>query len=234
MFKSLKEYLHNWITVIFSSIIGLSIFTKVLVGGIAFLSTLVLWLTYQVFIPSGNTIIDPRSLIVHQVKDVSELATAIFQAEKVISVSKRDGFLESKLLYIAHGEVRVGIDLSEFKDEDVQINENKIIVNLPPLRILDTKLDVNKSGVYDYDTGFWKLGPDVIKLQEQAQRNAIGAIKEAACEDWLIKTASARVQQIVERFLNLIIIDKGYSVTVNTQMPSEGSCVKSTSNNSAV
>ncbi len=94
--KHLKEYLRNLITVISSSIIGLSIFTKVLGGGIAVLSTLVLWLTYQFFIPSANIIIDPRSLIVHQVKDVSELATAIFQAEKVIPVSKKDGLLESK------------------------------------------------------------------------------------------------------------------------------------------
>lgn len=231
MLKHPKEYLDKWLNTESVSISRLNIPSNILVGCVAILSILVLWLSSQLFFSfAGNTTIDPRSLIVHQVRDVSELATAIFETETVIDASKKEGLLESKLLYIAHGGVRVGIDLSEFRDDDVQVEENKITVTLPPLRVLDTKLDVNQSRVYDYNKGFLNLGPDVVRLQESAQRDAINKLQEAACKDWLIKTASDRVQQIVQRFLNLVISDKGYTVTVKTQFPAESSCSKSTSN----
>jgi hypothetical protein len=70
----------------------------------------------------------------------------------------------------------------------------------------------------------------VVRLQESAQRDALNKLEEAACKDWLIKTASDRVQQIVQRFLNLVISGKGYTVTVKTQFPTENSCSKSNSN----
>jgi hypothetical protein len=53
----------------------------------------------------------------------------------------------TRLLYIAYGEVKAGVDLSELKADNVQIVNDTILLRLPPPRILDSKIDVNRSKV---------------------------------------------------------------------------------------
>lgn len=65
----------------------------------------------------------------------------------------------------------------------------------------------------------------MVNLQAQAQREAIKKVEAAACQSWLIKIASDRVQQTVKHLLGQIL--NGYEITVKTQLSSEGSCVKS-------
>jgi hypothetical protein len=56
----------------------------------------------------------------------------------------------------------------------VQVTNNTIQLRLPPPRILDSKIDVNRSSVYDYNRGFLGLGPDVgPQLQTLAQRETL-------------------------------------------------------------
>ncbi|MEJ1938400.1 DUF4230 domain-containing protein, partial [Nostoc sp. NIES-2111] len=127
-------------------------------------------------------------------------------------------------LYIAHGNVRVGVNLNEFQEKNVQTEGNNITVTLPPLKILDSKLDLEHSNVYSYDRGFFMLGPDVVKLQEQAQREAIHKVEQAACKGWLIEEATERVEKTVESLLALLLKDTQYKANVKTQLPVEGSC----------
>ncbi|MEM1251551.1 MAG: DUF4230 domain-containing protein [Cyanobacteria bacterium P01_H01_bin.21] len=203
--------------------------TKVLAGGFVFLLALVVWLTYQISNPAEDKelMIDPGSLIVHQVREVSELTTAMFEMDAVVPVSEKWGLSKSQLLYIAHGDVRVGVDLSEFQSDDVQEEDHEITVTLPPLKVLDSKLDLFHSSVYSYDRGFLGWGPDVVDLQAQAQLEAISKVEKAACQDWLIQTASNRVQQTVEHLLSQALSSKGYKITVKAQLPSDSSCVRS-------
>lgn len=200
---------------------------KILIGGIVLLSILVLYLFYLLGKPVVGPPVEPGSLIVRQVREVSELTTATFEMDAVVPVSEKGFLAQSKLLYIAHGAVRVGVDLSEFQADDVQVEEEKITVTLPPLKVLDSKLDLDHSSVYSYDQGFLGWGPAVVNLQAQAQREAIRKVEEAACQDWLIKTASGRVQQTVEHLLSQALNSRGYKVNVQAQLPSGGSCVKS-------
>ena len=151
----------------------------------------------------------------------------MFEMEAVVPVSEKGkgGIIESKLLYIAHGNVRVGVDLSEFQADDVQVEGDKISVTLPALKVLDSKLDLEHSSVYSYDRGFLGWGPDVMNLQGQAQREAIKKVEEAACQNWLLKTASDRVEKTVEHLLSQVLKDRGYrEIIVKAQPPSEGSC----------
>jgi hypothetical protein len=85
-------------------------------------------------------------------------------------------------------------------------------------------LTIDHSRVYSYDRGFLGWGPDVVNLQAQAQREAIRKVEEAACQKWLIKTASDRVQKTVEHLLSQVLKDRGYrEIIVKAQLPSEGS-----------
>lgn len=212
-----------------SSLKDTNLWNRVLIGAlvgaiVALLGVLgVVFYTNQLKNPSIG---DPGSLIVRQIKDVSELTTAMFEMDAVVPVTEK-GFLnlESKLLYVAHGNVRVGVDLKEFQNTDVQVEGDKITVTLPPLKVLDSKLDLAHSSVYSYDRGFLGWGPDVVNLQAQAQREALKRVEKAACQNWLIKTASERVEKTVEHLLSQVLKNQGYQeIIVKAQLPSEDSC----------
>jgi len=76
-------------------------------------------------------------------------------------------------------------------------------VQLPPPQILDSKIDVNRSRVYDYDRGFLNLGPDVApQLQTLAQRETLQKIVTNACDSGILNEASDRAQSVLTQLLS--------------------------------
>lgn len=167
--------------------------------------------------------VDERTVIITQVRGVSELTTTVFMMETVVPVSQDavlgDKFLvgTTKLLYIAHGEVRAGFDLSNLTTADVVIEGETLMIHLPPPQILDRKIDVNRSTVYDYNRGFLGLGPDTaLELQTLAQRNSLNRIVEAACQNGVLEKANERAELVLTRLINV----SGYKeVKIKTQPP---------------
>lgn len=173
--------------------------------------------------------VDVRSLVVHQVRPASELTTATLAMEAVVP-TRQDTTLggyvvgTTKLLYIAYGEVRAGVDLEHLQPTDVQIVNDTLLLRLPPPQILDSKIDVTRSSVYDYDRGFLDLGPDVAPhLQTQAQQEALKKIVASACRSGLLQEANKRAALVVTQLLNTA----GHkAVEVVSTPPSEGTCMK--------
>lgn len=179
--------------------------------------------------------VDMRSTVVQQVRGASELTTAVYSMESVVPTSRErtlGGYVIGKttLLYIAHGEVRAGVDLATLQPTDVQIAGNSIALRLPPPKILDSKIDVNRSKVYDYDRGFMGLGPDVApELQELAQRETLTKIVETACADGVLQAANDRAKLAVSQLLTTA----GYTqFTVETQPALPEACVAAGSSSS--
>ncbi|NEP56409.1 MAG: DUF4230 domain-containing protein [Symploca sp. SIO2G7] len=172
--------------------------------------------------------VDVRSLIVSQIRGASELTTAVFTMEAVVP-TRQDRTIagypvgSTQLLYIAYGEVRAGVDLEELKIEDVNIVNDTIQLQLPPPKLLDSKIDVNRSQVYDYDRGFLGLGPDVApQLQTLAQQETLKKIEATACREDLLQQANERAQVVISQLLTT----SGYqTVEVKTQPPAAGVCL---------
>ncbi|MFM7425393.1 MAG: DUF4230 domain-containing protein [Elainella sp.] len=179
--------------------------------------------------------VDIRSLVVQQVRNASELTTAVYSMESVVPTSRErtlGGYVIGKttLLYIAHGEVRAGVDLATLRPEDVQTAVQAtgttlgtgLTLRLPPPKILDSKIDVNRSKVYDYDRGFMGLGPDVApELQELAQRETLAKIVETACTNGVLQSANDRAKLAVSQLL----ATAGYAdITVEIQPPAADAC----------
>lgn len=151
--------------------------------------------------------VDIKSVVVQQVRGVSELTTAVYTLQTVVP-TKRDrtvaGYVvgTTTLLYIAHGEVRAGIDLSQVSQANVESINGTIRLKLPPPQILDSKIDVNRSSVYDYDRGFLGLGPDVApELQQLAERQTLQTIVASACEQGILQEANDRARLVVSQLL---------------------------------
>jgi len=182
--------------------------------------------------------VDVRSVVVQQLRGASELTTAIFAMEAVVPTrSDRTlaGYVigSTNLLYIAYGEVRAGVDLSKIAVADVEFEgDTAIQVTLPPPQILDSKLDLTKSNVYDYDRGLLGLGPDnAPDLQEQAQQAALSKIEAAACTEGLLAEANQRAELVVGQLLS----SAGFqSVTVVTQPPAQSGCADQSNSDTVI
>ncbi len=166
--------------------------------------------------------ISNSSLIVNRLQNLQELTTTVQTMEKIVptSAERKLGDIPiatTRLLYIAQGEVRAGIDLGQLTSQDIKIEDRRISVNLPSAQILDSKIDVDNSRVYDYDRGFLNLGPDVApELQTLAQRNTLQEIVRTACSDNILNTANLQAKTTISQLLT----DLGYSqVTVKTSLP---------------
>lgn len=175
--------------------------------------------------PQPTPAVDTRAVIVRQVRGVSELTTAIFAMQTVADASK-DRTLgpftvgKTTLLYVAYGEVRAGVDLSQIKPEDVTVANDTIVITLPPPTLIDKKLDVEKSYVYDYRESLF--APPSPELQSWAEQHALQQIVEAACEGGILEIANAKAELAVETLLTTA----GYrNVTVLTQPPRPDECL---------
>jgi Protein of unknown function (DUF4230) len=162
------------------------------------------------------------TVIIDRIRGVKELTTAVFVMEAIVPTSQANkigGFVigETKLLYIAHGEVKAGINLEKLTDEAIKINGDSLQINLPSPEILDSKIDVDKSRVYDYDRGFLGLGPDVApQLQTLAQKETLKKILDAACQKGILQEANQKAALA----LTQLFLTSGYEkVKVITTKP---------------
>lgn len=140
------------------------------------------------------------------IQNLNELATVKYVTEVIVPVSKARRLAgDSKLLYIARGEVQAGIDLSELKEEDMKRNneQNSIKVTLPVPKILNKKIDVDASYVYSYDNGFLNFDSETgHKLQAQAQRDGLERMVDAACKSDIINAANNNAKVAIEKFID--------------------------------
>ena len=186
----------------------------VLVGG-AFLG-FGLWRTGDRFLQDLRSLLNPpqpapqvdiRSIVVDRVQQASELTTAVFAMEAVVPTSRDrtfGGYVvgTTKLIYIAYGEVRAGIDLGQLQASDVQVNGNVVTLRLPAPEILDSKIDVNRSRVFDYDRGLLGMGPDVApQLQSLAQQETLEKITQTACDRGILNTANQQADRAITQLL---------------------------------
>jgi len=171
--------------------------------------------------------VDVETLVLEQIRGASELTTAVYTMQTVVP-TRRDRLVagytvgSTTLLYIAHGEVRAGIDLSQLTPEAIEVADTgALTVQLPPPQVLDSKIDVNRSQVYDYDRGFWGLGPDVApELQAEAQRQTLQEIVTAACSQGILQEANTHAEVALQQLLSTA--GQG-NVVVVTQMPAQSS-----------
>ncbi|MEO1093726.1 MAG: DUF4230 domain-containing protein [Cyanobacteria bacterium J06638_28] len=168
--------------------------------------------------------VDVRTVVVQQVQGASELTTAVFTMEAVVPATSTRTLAnyeigKTTLIYIANGEVEAGVDLSEIRPNDIQVvDENTLRVRLPAPKIVDSKIDVSQSQVFDYNRGFLGLGPDRAPvLQDKAQAEALVRIVNAACEQDILQQASDRAELVVGKLLQ----NAGYTQVLMESRPSD-------------
>ncbi len=137
--------------------------------------------------------------ILQQVKTLSELVTVQYVLEKVVGLEVPSENLvgqmigsQNRLLLLAHGTVKAGIDLGKLKPEDLLAHEKTIFINLPKAQITDAYLDEQLTKVIDRKTGL--LAPSDKDLEQNVRQHAVDDIRRAAREGGILKAADERAR----------------------------------------
>ena len=141
--------------------------------------------------PTPTIIADPVTII-HEVQSLARLETIRYTVEKVITAETNQGALAplfgDRLLFVAHGYIIAGIDMSKIKPEDLWLDGDVLNVRLPAAEVLVATLDNDKSYVYDRQTGLFTQGDP--SLETQARQVAEQEILKAAIADGILDTAA--------------------------------------------
>jgi len=142
------------------------------------------------------------STVIKQVQTLSQLVTVKYVVEKVVVLEDVRWYGESRVLLVAHGIVKAGVDLAAVREGDIQISGTKISIKLPPSAIADVYLDDSKTQIIEHKTGL--LMKFDKNLQQDARKQAVDDIRRAARQNGILQDATDRAGlQLRALFLQL-------------------------------
>jgi len=136
--------------------------------------------------------------VVHEVQSLSDLVTVKYVMDKVVVLEDVKWYGENRVLLLAQGVVKAGIDLKHLKPEDVSISGKKISLRLPPPQITDAYLDDKASQMIDHTTGLLRAFDK--DLEQSARQNAVDDIARAARKGGILDEADKRGREELQNF----------------------------------
>ena len=140
----------------------------------------------------------PATLIL-RVRALSRLETIRYSMETIIEGgSDPGGFLSflgigrEKLVLIARGQVMGGVDFGLMEEDDIVVNGQKVTLYLPPAEILVSKLDNQRTGVYEYEKGLFTRRD--VQLESELRTRAEEELVRRAMEDGILMQAETNAK----------------------------------------
>ena len=168
--------------------------------------------------PTPTIIPDPVTYI-NEVRALARLETIQYSVEKVETGEENQGtfgfLFGDKLLFVAHGVVIAGIDMSKLMPGDMTLQNGVLTVKLPPAEIFIATLDNQKSYVVDRTTGL--LGKPDPNLETSIRQKAETDIRQAAEDDGILQLAEQNAVTYLTKFFAAL----GYKNTIFVSTPPE-------------
>jgi hypothetical protein len=150
--------------------------------------------------------------VVEKIQRLSRLETVVYSLDTVVEGERTTPLLPDilagdKLLLIVHGQSIAGVDLSQLKPEDVQIDNptggtagSTIHVTLPASQLFVTSLDEQHTRVYIRSTGL--LVPADANLESDTRAKAQQQLQQAALSDGILDAARKNARATVTTLLS--------------------------------
>jgi hypothetical protein len=132
------------------------------------------------------------TVLLNQVQQLNHLVTVKYVLEKVVVFEDAKWYGDNRVLLVAHGVVKAGIDLSMLQPGDIQIADKNICVVLPPPRITDAYLDDHRTEIVEHSTGLLRAFDK--DLEENARMQAVAQLREAASKNGILTDATERAR----------------------------------------
>lgn len=151
------------------------------------------------------TIYPDSITVIRQIQALARLETAQYTLEKVIRAEVGQGafgaLFGDRLLFVAHGQVTAGVDLSRMQPGDVVVaaEAGRVTLVLPAAEIFSVAVQNDQSYVYDRQTGLLTRGD--VNLETLARRAAEDEIRQGALEGGILTQAQTNAGSFLQRFL---------------------------------
>jgi len=90
------------------------------------------------------------------------------------------------------------IDLTALAADNLLIQEDTLFVTLPDPELFYYKIDLDKSRIYDLETGYLATDEEERKFVEQAYRSAESQIKKSAYEGDIMDETKGNAKKILQ------------------------------------
>ena len=165
------------------------------------------WLGFKLLARHGGPQMENTTTVVQQIQTLADLVTVKYVMQKVvIETAPPDTTLgqffqgENRLLLLAQGNVKAGINLKRLQPGDVTISGKKIIIHLPLAEITDAYLDEKQTKVIDWQRGFMRSFDK--DLETSARQAAVDDIRRSARDAGILRDAAERARLELAVFLN--------------------------------
>lgn len=175
--------------------------------GVFLVCGLWLGLTLQRLTSSSANLFNSATVL-RQVQTLSQLITVKYVMEKVVVYEDVKWFPggDNRVLLLAHGIVKAGVDLERLKPEDVEISGQTVKIRLPRAQVTDCYLDEKQTQVIERTTGLLRSFDK--DLEQNARLIAVDDIRRAARYAGILKDAEERARAQIEGFFSQV----GYKV----------------------
>jgi hypothetical protein len=159
---------------------------------------------------SAQPKVTSTATVVMQIQSLSELVTVKYVLEKIVpaEAAKTDtidnlpgisSLRSDKIILLAHGVVKAGVDLGKLTNSDVTVSGEKITLTIPGARVTDAYLDERNTQVVDRQTGLLKSFDRT--LEQTARQYALLEIQRAARQNGIEREANERAREQLSRLL---------------------------------
>lgn len=185
------------------------------------------WLGFRLLLAKhGAPQMENTTTVVQQIQTLADLVTVKYVMQKVvIETAPPDTTLgqflqgDNRLLLLAQGNVKAGINLKRLQPGDVTIVGRKIIIHLPPSEITDAYLDEKQTKVIDWQRGFMRSFDK--DLETTARQAAVDDIRRSARNAGILRDADERARLELAVFLNRAGYDQVEFTERTEVVPSE-------------
>jgi hypothetical protein len=146
---------------------------------------------------AGQAHLTTASLI-QEIQGLSELVTVKYVVEKVVVLEDVRWYGDNRVLLVAHGVVKAGVDLRRVQPEDLVLESDTVHISLPTSTITDVYLDEHRTRVIEHTTGLLRAFDR--DLQINARRQAIDELRRSARQNGIHDDAQERARQLVTAF----------------------------------
>ena len=146
----------------------------------------------------------PR-VIISEVRALGRLESSSYLLQTVIDLEREPTNVwervlgTDKLLLVASGQVVAGFDLSQIQPGDIVVIGERVRIELPPPQILFSKVDNERTYVYERATGLFRK-PDP-RIESEARQLAERAMVQRALEGEILEHAEQNGRVYLEGFL---------------------------------
>lgn len=148
-------------------------------------------------IPEGPRI-RTSAAVLQQIQSLAQLVTVRYVLEEAVIVEDVKWYGENRLLLLAHGVVKAGVDLTRVQPGDIEIRDHRLRLRLPAPRVTDAYLDESRTQVIDRQTGLLRRFDR--EMEQMARQTALREIRLAAHEAGVLKEAEEQARLQLTRF----------------------------------